>query len=122
MVLETLGTESHTSCFRFGEDGYVETTRQIVGATRQIAEGLPLMGHGGQSKRSERVALNKLVNSSKGDQPNNQSFLQCQFSDRTSKRNLTLHVYITLHMPLYTLTYIVLSTYYRLLTLHTYGT
>ncbi|CAK9010081.1 Sphingosine-1-phosphate lyase 1 (S1PL) (SP-lyase 1) (SPL) (SPL 1) (Sphingosine-1-phosphate aldolase) [Durusdinium trenchii] len=25
---------------RYGEDGYVETTRQIVGATRQIAEGL----------------------------------------------------------------------------------
>lgn len=31
---------------RFGEDGYVETTREIVGATRRIAEGAGLVGDG----------------------------------------------------------------------------
>ena len=29
---------------RFGEDGYVETTREIVGATRRIAEGAEVWG------------------------------------------------------------------------------
>lgn len=42
LTLKIFGTPFHPLVipgFRFGEDGYVQTTREIVGATRTIAEG-----------------------------------------------------------------------------------